>query len=56
MLIGNCRRENGVTNIAIDPSNVVVSRDTNFDMANQCIRAKGYTIIRQEQRPLSWSG
>ena len=54
-----CRRENSISTTTIDPGNaftdttVQTSRDTNFDMANQCMKAKGYTIVRQEQRPVN---
>lgn len=53
-----CRRENSTSNVTIDPGNafspatVETTHDTNYDMANQCMKAKGYTIIRQEQRPV----
>lgn len=54
-----CQRENGNTTVTIDPGNafadttVQQSRTTNYPMANQCMMAKGYTILRQEQRPLN---
>jgi hypothetical protein len=52
-----CQRENGNTTVTIDSGNafsdatVQKSVTTNYPMANQCMMAKGYTIIRQEQRP-----